>query len=237
MVDRVVSPMDRVRWSSVLAGVFTVMVAIALFTVLGIALGLSTFEAEQRQNFGIGAGIYGVIAALIAFALGGYMSARTTAVAGRGNAVLNGLMVWIVTVPLIVNLIGTGIGSLLGTATNLATTAASTAAQVAAPVAGQIADDVANDPNAQATAEVVATQAGAVVEDIQEQVENVTPQDIEAAARDVSGAAWAALLALLLTALASIIGGYLGTRTIPTDVVARERDPEISRRREGAVGR
>jgi hypothetical protein len=237
MVDRVVSPIDRIRWASVLGGVVTVLATIAVFTVLGLALGLSTFEVEQRQNFGIGAGIYGIIAALIAFALGGYMAARTTAVAGRGNAMLNGGMVWLVTIPLIVNMLGAGIGSLLGTATDLATTAASTAAQVAAPVAGQIAEEAANDPNIQPTTDAVATQAGGVVEDIQEQVGSISAQDVEAVARDVSTAAWTALLALGLTALASVLGGLAGTRTIPTDVVAREREPEITRRREGALGR
>jgi hypothetical protein len=216
----VVSPVDRVRWSSVLAGLFTVLASLAVLTVFGIALRLSTFDANQPQNFGIGAGIYGIISALIAFGLGGYMSARTTAVAGRGNAILNGAMVWIVTIPLIVNLLGSGIGTLLGTATDVAATAANTAAQVAAPVVGQAAEEVANDPAAQATAvtgaEGVATQAQGVVEDVQAQVEAID-------ARDVSGAAWAALLALGLTAAAAVIGGLAGVRTHPTDVVVADR--------------
>jgi hypothetical protein len=219
----VVSAVDRVRWSSVLAGLFTVLSALAVLTVLGIALGLSTFDANQPENFGIGAGIYGIVSALIAFALGGYMSARTTAVAGRGNGILNGAMVWVVTIPLIVNLLGSGIGTLLGTATDVATTAA----QVAAPVIGQAAEEVANDPAAQATAvtgaEGAATQAQGVVEDVQAQVEAIDAQDVEAVARDVSGAAWAALLALGLTAAAAVIGGLVGVRTHPTDVAVADR--------------
>lgn len=223
----VVSPMDRIRWSSILAGLFTVLAALAVLTVFGLALGLSTFDANQPQSFGIGAGVYGIISALIAFGLGGYMSARTTAVAGRGNAVLNGAMVWVVAIPLIVNLLGSGIGSLLGTATNVATSAASAAAQVAAPIAGQAAEEIAENPAAQATvatgAEAVATQAQGVVADIQEQVENIDAQDVEQVARDISGAAWAALLALGLTAAAAAAGGYLGVRTHPTDVAVIDR--------------
>ena len=107
----VVSAMDRIRWSSILAGLFTVLASLTILTVFGIALGLSTFDANQPQNFGIGAGVYGIISALIAFGLGGYMAARTTAVAGRGNAILNGAMVWIVTIPLIVNLLGSGVSA------------------------------------------------------------------------------------------------------------------------------
>jgi hypothetical protein len=222
-----VSPIDRIRWSSILAGLFTVLTVLAVLTVFGLALGLSTFDANQPQNFGIGAGIYGIISALIAFGLGGYMSARTTAVAGRGNAVLNGGMVWIVAIPLIVNLLGSGIGTLLGTATDVATSAASTAAQVAAPIAAQAAEEVAADPEAQATlatgAEAVATQAQGVVQDIQQQVENIDAQDVEQAARNVSGAAWITLIALGLTAAAATVGGYLGVRTHPTDVAVLDR--------------
>jgi hypothetical protein len=222
-----VSPMDRVRWTSILAGLFTMLATLTVLTVFGLALGLSTFDANQPQNFGIGAGIYGVISALVAFGLGGYMSARTTAVAGRGNAMLNGAMVWIVAIPLIVNLLGSGIGSLLGTATDVATTAASAAAQVAAPVVGEAAEVIATTPQAQATvasgAEAVATQAQSVVQDIQTQVENIDAQDVEQAARNVSGAAWAALLALGLTAAAATVGGYLGVRTHPTDVAVLDR--------------
>jgi len=223
----VVSAMDRIRWSSILAGIFTVLAALAVLTVFGLALGLSTFDANQPENFGIGAGIYGLISALLAFGLGGYMAARTTAVAGRGNAVLNGAMVWIVAIPLIVNLLGSGIGSLLGTATDVATSAANTAAQVAAPAVGQAVEEVAQDPAAQATvatgAEAVATQAQGVIGDVQDQVANIDAQDFEQAARNVSGAAWAALLALGLTAAASVVGGYLGVRTHPTDIAVNHR--------------
>jgi hypothetical protein len=216
------APLDRVRWSSVLAGLFTTLASLIVLTVLGIAIGLSTFDAQNPDNFGIGAGIYGAIAAIISFALGGYMAARTTAVTGEGNGVLNGAMVWIVAIPLIVNLLGAGIGTLLGTATDLAATAATTAAEVAAPVVQEAAEDVAADPAAQATAvegaEAVATQAQGAVAEVQEQVESITPQDVENVARDMSGPAWGALLALALTLAASALGGLAGTRRLPTEV-------------------
>ena len=216
------APLDRVRWSSVLAGLFTTLASMIVFTVLGLAIGLSTFDAQNPGSFGIGAGIFGAVSAIISFALGGYVAARTTAVAGSGNGTLNGAMVWIVAIPLIVNMLGAGIGSLLGTATDVATTAAVTAAEVAAPVVQEAAEDVAANPAAQATVaegvEAVATQAQGAAADIQEQVENISPQDVENAARNVSGAAWGTLLALGLTLAAAAFGGLLGTRRFPTEV-------------------
>jgi ABC-type multidrug transport system fused ATPase/permease subunit len=209
------SPMDRVRWSSVLAGLFTFFAALILFTVLGIALGLSTFDAQNPRSFGIGAGIYGAVSAIIAFGLGGFIAARTTAVAGTGNAVLNGAMVWIVAIPLIVNFLTAGVGSLLGTATDLATSAAQTAAEVAAPAVDEAVDQAQQNPDA------VQDAAGAVqgaVEGAQAQIDDISAQDVENAARDASGAAWGTLLALGLSALAAIGGGMLGRRTYPTDI-------------------
>jgi len=150
------APLDRVRWASVLAGLFTALVSIIVLTILGVAIGLSTVDANNLNNLGLGAGIYGAAAAIISFALGGYMAARTAAVTGRGNGSLNGFMVWVVAIPLIVNLLGTGIGSLLGTATNVAATAANTAAQVAAPVVGAAAQATLQSPAGAATAIQVA---------------------------------------------------------------------------------
>jgi hypothetical protein len=191
-VQEVTAPMDSVRWASILAGIFAVFATLAVLAVLGVAIGLSTLQADQPRNFGIGAGIYGAVSALIAFAIGGYVAARTAAVAGRGNALLNGTMVWVVTIALIVNFLGNGIGTLLGTATSVVGTAAQVAAPVvgqvvgtavnATPAAGSTAPAVGNVPaTAAAGAPSVAATAVSGAQDtsqtIQSQVQNVTPQD------------------------------------------------------------
>jgi hypothetical protein len=234
----IAAPLDRVRWAAVLAGLFTVLATLAALTVLGIAIGLSTFDANAPENFGIGAGIYGGISAIIAFLFGGFIAARTGAVAGSGNGLLNGAMVWIVTVVLIVNFLGSGIGTLLGTAGSVVTTAANVASDAAAvaatnpelvqgaqnalatPAAGAVGTPgVAGTPGVVDPAAAVAP----IVEDVQNQLAQVTPEDVEQAARDASNAAWGALLVLGLTALAAIGGGLLGTRSFPIDVATFKR--------------
>jgi hypothetical protein len=229
----VTAAVDRVRWSSVLAGLFTVFASLAFFTVLGIALGLSTFDANNPRSFALGAGIYGIVTAILSFGLGGFISARTAAVVGTGNAILNGAMVWIVVIPIIVNVLTTGVGSLLGTAVNVAGSAVGTAADVASNVAGDVADEaagaatqVASDPELQATAEALATEAveqvGTAVQGVTEQIDE--PEEQEELARDLSQPAWAALLGLGLTAAASILGGLAGRRSYPTDVAVLSDD-------------
>ena len=58
---------DLVRWGPVIAGLFAALATLASLTVLGLAIGLSSYTAgDQASSFGIGAGIWGAISALIA---------------------------------------------------------------------------------------------------------------------------------------------------------------------------
>jgi len=232
------TPLDRVRWTSVIAGFFTALCTIVVLTVLGVAIGLSTVDANNPTGFALGVSIYGGIVALIAFFLGGFISARTAAVGGSGNGLLNGAMVWIITIPILVYVLGNGIGSLLGTAADLTTKAATIGAQAIAPAVGQVAGEIAANPTTAVTLQAGANGAGAeatqavnsipgqaqaVVATAQTQIQQVTPQDVERAAQNASTVAWGTLLALGLSAAAAIIGGLAGARTYPTEVAVVRR--------------
>ena len=224
-----ITPTDRVRWGPILGGLFTVLASLVFFTVLGLALGLQTFDANNPRSFGIGAGIYGIIAGLISFALGGFVAAKTAAVTGVGNAILQSGMVWIVTIALIVNFIGTGVGTIL----NVAGSAVGTVADVASNVAGDAAGAIASDPNLQATAQTgiegaapdLQATAAALPGEVQGAVEDITPAQVEQAADDVANAAWWALLGLGVTAAAALGGGLMGTRRNSVDIAG---DPRIA---------
>jgi hypothetical protein len=116
----VVTPTDQVRWPAILAGLFTFFATLIVLTVLGIAIGLSTYDANNPNSFGIGAGIWGAVSALIAFLLGGFIAGRTAAVQGKDMGVLNGAMVWIVAIPLMIYMLGGSLGSLMGLAVDAA---------------------------------------------------------------------------------------------------------------------
>jgi hypothetical protein len=68
------------------------------------------------------------------------------------------------------------------------------------------------------------------IQDVQAQVESIEPEEVERVVQDVGGAAWAALLALGLTAGAAILGGYLGRRSEPTDIAVYNLDSTGVRR-------
>ena len=200
-VENVVeTPTDRVRWGPIIAGLFTALSTLALLSLLGLAIGASTFDPGDRvRNFGLGAGIWGGLSALLAFLVGGWVAARTAAVRGERNGMLNGAMVWAVAIPLLLYLLGSGLGS-------LASTAATTGAQAAGALAGQAADQAANNPALQATA-----QAG--VAGLQNTAQDLaTPQNVASTANAAARTAWGTLGSLLLGLGASTLGGLLGAR-------------------------
>ena len=205
-LDLATAPRDRVRLASVVAGLLTTIATLIVLSVLGIAIGLATFDANAPSPIGLGVGIWGGISALISFGLGGFVAARSSATAsGPRNGILNGAVVWMAALFLIVLLLGNGIGSLLGVAGSVA----STAVTAAAPVAAQ----AAANPVAVATAANAAPAAGSAVSTTVANVKaQVTPARVEQTAQDVSKGAWGALLSLGLSAAASLIGGALGSR-------------------------
>lgn len=151
-------------------------------SVLGLAVGSTAFSPRSaNQHVTTGAAIWGVISALIAFFLGGWVAAKSAAVGGAGSGILNGLVVGCAILVLVLWLTGTGIGALLGT------------------VSGNIGDiaKLATGSNAQQS----------VAQRAQQATKAVTPQEAFKTAKD---AAWGTLLGLVLPLIAAALGGWVG---------------------------
>lgn len=185
-------PMDRVRWGAIFAGLVTALSTLVVLSVLGLAIGLTSYNpGDQLGNFGMGATIWGAISTITAFILGGWVAARSAAVRGRSNALLNGSMVWALAIPLMMYLLGSGIGSMLGMATDVAA--------AAAPAVTEAISTGTADPAA----------AGQVQTQLEGQVD---PATVENVTDNAAQTAWGTLIALLLGLAAAAIGGLLGTR-------------------------
>jgi hypothetical protein len=130
----VVMPVDRVRWAAVLTGLLAALTTLTLLSVLGLAIGLaSTTPGTPTSSLRIGADAWSGISALLALMVGGWAAARTAALPGRANGVLNGAMVWIVAVPLVLALLSSGIAMLAAVAGGVV----ATGSQIAAALVGQ----------------------------------------------------------------------------------------------------
>jgi hypothetical protein len=206
----VATPTDRVRWGSILAGLFTALSTGILLSLAALAFGLNQFDpTSTARSFGLGAGIVGAVIWLVAFGVGGYVAARTAAVVGRSNGIFNGLMVSLVGIPLLVWGLSSVVGGLLGTAGSVA----GTAAQAIAPAAGQ----VAGDPAVQQQAQDAGQQAQQLQQQAQQQLQQVDPEQVADTARNT---ALGALLPLVLGVAAAGTGGALGVRKPEHDDVA-----------------
>jgi len=203
---------DRVRWPAVFAGLLTALTMLITLGVLGLAVGLTSVDAgnavAQRgvpSGLGLGSGLWAGISALLAFLLGGWVAGRTAAVFGKGWGALNGMLVFLLAVPLLLWLAGSGVGALLGTFSQFAQSLNINPAQV-----GQAAQGAAG-------------QAG-------QAAQQVTPEQAAQAATNARNAAWSTLLGLGLGTAAATLGGLLGTRSAVT--VDRA---DVANTREGIV--
>lgn len=171
---------NRVQVGPILAGVLTTIGTMLILTVLGLAIGATALDPADVNGLGWGTAIYGIISAVIAFFLGGWVAAKTAAVAGAGSGMINGLMVGLAILAIILWLTGSGVAALLGTlGTNI----------------GDIVDVAQTTDTTQAQAEV------------QEAVDDIDANEAFDTVRD---SAWGTLAGIVIPLAAAAIGGMVG---------------------------
>ena len=116
----VISPRDRVRWGPVFAGLVTALSLFLLLSLLALGLGLTAADAatssDQTDAIGTAGAIIAAVIGLLAFVIGGFVAARTSAVVGRGPGAMNGFLVWALGIVLILALGAMGVGTIFGAA-------------------------------------------------------------------------------------------------------------------------
>jgi hypothetical protein len=182
------TPIDRVRWPAVFAGLFSALSAMIVLTVLGSAIGLSAYDqGDNPRFFAVGAGWWAAISALLAFAFGGWVAARTSAVRGGTNGMINGAMVWAAAIPLSLVVFAGSLTSLTGAAANSAAAASS-----------------------QIDRQDLTDQARLARDRITGQLND--PRQSDEMRRTGAKTAWATLASLVLGLAAAGAGGYFGAR-------------------------
>jgi hypothetical protein len=217
-----VTPTDRVRWGPIVAGLFAALSTLVVLSVLGAAVAGTAYDPGDRaRTYGIGAGVWGMVSMLVAFMIGGWLAARSAAVRGHHNGVLNGAMVWAVAIPLMIYLISAAIGAAGRTAGAVAQTGV-----IAANAAAQVDQSTVDRTVPESARKQVDQAAGKVKGAIDEATQSpqaqpaavaqraTDPANQERAADAMAWGAWSTLAALLLSLGAAAVGGYMGARTI-----------------------
>jgi hypothetical protein len=137
--------LNRVSWGAVLAGVVMALVVQLLLNMLGIGIGVATIDPGTGDNptastFSLAAGIWYMVAGIIAAYAGGYIAGRLSGSSFGSTAALHGLTSWAVATLVVFYLLTTAVGGIIGGVFSGVSAAvgglgrtAATAAQVAAP--------------------------------------------------------------------------------------------------------
>ena len=193
-------PVDRIRWGPILAGTFAALTALAVLSTLGTAIGLSAYDPgrDDPRNFARAGGVWGVLSLILAFAFGGWLTARAAAVRGRSNGMLNGFMVAGFGIPLMLFMLG-----------SLASSVGQSAAQVADDA--RQARTSQSDTDSAMTASATIGGPGGNNATVGGNPAAKLP-DSEDARRAGSRAAWGTLFGLILAIAAASAAGAVGAR-------------------------
>ncbi|HEX5326900.1 MAG TPA: hypothetical protein VFW75_09555, partial [Acetobacteraceae bacterium] len=87
-----------ISWQAVFAGVIVAMAVELVLAILGIAVGLTVVNPSggtpPAQGFGLAAGIWWIVSAIISLLFAGYVGARLANVPTRWDGALHGLTIW-----------------------------------------------------------------------------------------------------------------------------------------------
>jgi hypothetical protein len=136
----------HISWGAVFGGTFVALGLWILLHALGLAAGLTAInpnDTSSLRGLGIGAGVWSIVAPLIALFLGGFVGARTAGVIDRGTGALHGAVLWGLTTVLGVVLVATTLGAVIGAGTRLGGMAMGAAGRTLPQVASVVnADEV-----------------------------------------------------------------------------------------------
>jgi hypothetical protein len=106
-----------VYWSPILVGTLTAVAVALVIGLLAVAFGAHALRPGARlgpEDFGFAELVASVCGAFFSFAAGGWVAARMAGTRQAENAMLQGAVVWLVSVPLFLVLMALGAASLFG---------------------------------------------------------------------------------------------------------------------------
>jgi hypothetical protein len=124
----------HISWGAIFGGTFVALGIWILLHALGLAAGLTALDPDNPgslRGVGIGAGIWSIVAPLIALFAGGFVGARTAGVIDRWTGALHGAVLWGLTTVAGALLVGMAVTSVVAGAAKLGRHAVEAAAPAA----------------------------------------------------------------------------------------------------------
>ena len=102
---------DWVRWGPVWSGFFAILATLIVLGSLGTAIGLSVWGATPNRGFGYG---WAIFTGIVAYFLGGWVTARSAGVRGVAPALLNSALAWALSLAAVLVLVVIGASGIIG---------------------------------------------------------------------------------------------------------------------------
>lgn len=107
-----------IHWSGIWVGALASLAALIVFALIGLSIGATLVGPESRvvdlKKIALGTLAFGIFSSFLAFVIGGCLSVTVAGIRRSEPAMLNGAIVWLVSVPFIATLSVLGTGSAFG---------------------------------------------------------------------------------------------------------------------------
>ncbi len=169
---RVSAAIKRVSWGAIFAGAVVAIIVQFLLNLLGLGIGLTTFEFaspdDSAAGFGMAQGIWAVISALIALFVGGWVAGRLAGMPRKTDGMLHGVVTWALTTLLGLYLLTTGVGRVVSGTTSMIGQGLDLAGQGISSVATAVAPEAASAIEQNVDLSGIKSQAQQLLQDIAE---------------------------------------------------------------------
>ena len=139
------SPLRRVSWGAVIAGMVIAITVQMVLSLLGAGIGLSTidplrYSSPDASSFGIGAGVWWAVSSIISLFAGGWVAGHLAGSPEKTDAMLHGLLTWGLAAIVTAYLLASAVSAVVRGGASVVGTAATVTGNAAAAVAGPAVD-------------------------------------------------------------------------------------------------
>jgi hypothetical protein len=215
----------RLSWGAIFAGFVIATVLQIVLSVLGLAIGFTSWDprTEGLGGFGIGAAVWFVATAIVSLFVGGLVLGRLAGILRTKDGALHGAVLWGLSTLLAVWMVANGVGALLGSTLDTLTRTTSAVVSGAVSATGSIGSAVATRPGgAPPVTQRVQNAMDTVQARMQAQAAQLPPADSlraqaanvgETTTNAVASVAWVALATMVLSLGAAVWGAGITAKS------------------------
>jgi hypothetical protein len=187
-------------WRSIFVAVVVGLAVQFVFTLLGVAIGLTALDVtgadQNARGVGFGAGLWTLVVAVLAWFLGAYVGSWSSGAFNRATGIVHGVTAWGIGLFLILALVGSSITGAISTGFGLVSEGAKAAGSTGLVQRRDL------------------ERGSQALEESARQLEESVPGTAQKVATTAARGAWGAFFTAALSLGAAAVGGAAGARRL-----------------------